>query len=372
VRKLLFNLHLYFALVAGVFIAILGITGAIMAFEPELDHLMHPHRSYVKPEGQPKSLVELAAIAQTQEQPGQRPLAFQMSPSANIAWAVGFRDGVVYVNQYTGEVLGVDRSQMNFLGYVHQLHLRLLTPLWLPNRDQHQVGKKIMSWAGAASLFLIVSGLYLWWPTKRVRVQWRSGERRSWFDLHNAVGIVSLVFLLVLSLTGVVIGFDEESGPMLYKLTGSQPVPRPSPKIEARRGVPLISPDQVVQIARATLPGAVPVAVSVPNPQILCGVSMRYPEDLTPGGRSRVYIDPYSGQVVQAESSRTTAAGTKLVILNRALHTGDIFGMPSKIAMSLASFAIFVQFVSGLVMWWKRTRAQKRANRGEKAAVAAS
>ena len=62
-RKFIFNLHLYVALIAGVFILLLGITGGIMAFEPELDHVMHPHRSYVTPAGTPLSLAELSAGA---------------------------------------------------------------------------------------------------------------------------------------------------------------------------------------------------------------------------------------------------------------------------------------------------------------------
>ena len=94
---------------------------------------------------------------------------------------------------------------------------------------------------------------------------------------------------------------------------------------------------------------------------------------MTPGGRSRVYIDPYSGRVLQAESSRTTAAGTRLVNLNRALHAGDIFGTPSKAAMSMASLAIVAQLFSGLVMWWKRSRASRRAQKTQPpAAVAAA
>lgn len=44
----------------------------------------------------------------------------------------------------------------------------------------------------------------------------------------------------------------------------------------------------------------------------------------------------------------------RLVILNRAIHTGDIYGVPSKIVMSIASLALALQAVSGVVMWWKR------------------
>jgi uncharacterized iron-regulated membrane protein len=47
------------------------------------------------------------------------------------------------------------------------------------------------------------------------------------------------------------------------------------------------------------------------------------------------------------------------VIVNRAIHTGDIFGIPSKFLMSLASLMAAVQVITGVVMWWKRTRARR-------------
>jgi uncharacterized iron-regulated membrane protein len=47
---------------------------------------------------------------------------------------------------------------------------------------------------------------------------------------------------------------------------------------------------------------------------------------------------------------------TKTVIVNRALHTGDIFGYPSKIVMALSSLLLVLQAITGYYMWWKRTR----------------
>ena len=43
-----------------------------------------------------------------------------------------------------------------------------------------------------------------------------------------------------------------------------------------------------------------------------------------------------------------------MVIQNRAIHTGDLLGIPSKILMSLASLMAVVQVVTGVVMWFKR------------------
>src|SRR5579871_6418798 len=63
-RKVLFTLHVYVALFAGIFVAILGVTGGIMAFEPEIDHLLHARLSYVTPHGRSLSLAQISdAIA---------------------------------------------------------------------------------------------------------------------------------------------------------------------------------------------------------------------------------------------------------------------------------------------------------------------
>src|ERR1700746_2270387 len=125
-RKLIFNLHLYLALLAAVFVIILGITGSIMAFEPEIDHLLHRKLAYVTPGTQTLSLAEIGAVV-AKRFPGESIDAYILSTSPNISYQVALEtSGSVYVNQYTGEILGVRPEQMEFLDYVHQLHLRLL------------------------------------------------------------------------------------------------------------------------------------------------------------------------------------------------------------------------------------------------------
>jgi uncharacterized iron-regulated membrane protein len=54
------------------------------------------------------------------------------------------------------------------------------------------------------------------------------------------------------------------------------------------------------------------------------------------------------------QNSRTPPAGTRYVIMNRAIHTGDIFGIPSKIVASLACLAVLGQLVTGIYLWWKK------------------
>jgi uncharacterized iron-regulated membrane protein len=118
----------------------------------------------------------------------------------------------------------------------------------------------------------------------------------------------------------------------------------------------MISADDAIAAARLALPGAAPTSTNVPGPAGVYSIALRYPEDLTPGGRSRVIVDPYTGAVLAAEGSRSAPAGTRLVTLNRAIHTGDVFGLPSKTIVSLMSLAVVAQLVSGFVIWLTRRK----------------
>ena len=348
-RAAILKLHLVVALAAGVFLIVLGVTGSIMAFEPELDHALHRSLWHVAAQPTPKTLEELGAAA-ARSQPGLRPVGYLLSTSPDLAYQVLFRGRSVFVNQYTADLLGVRESGPDLLSRIHQLHLRLL----IQNRSD--TGKNIVRWASVALLVLILSGLYLWWPAKRVAVRAQRGTRRWWFDVHNAIGIWSFVFVAIATLSGLAIGFDEELIPLVYRATASQPAvmyARP-PQFKSVPGGAPIGPDRAVAIARAALPGARPISVNVPPTGGVYAIAARYPEDLTPGGRSRVYVDQYSGAVLLAEGSRTAPAGSRLITLNRAVHTGDVFGVPSKIIMSLASLALVAQLVSGLAMWLRR------------------
>ena len=141
-RKLLFNVHLYLALIAGVFVIILGLTGAIMAFEPELDHVLHAKLSYVTPRAHRLSFAQLGAAVQ-QAYPGEPIGGYLLSSSPDIAAGVSIKRGVVSVDPYTGAVLGVRQGGQDLLGWVHQLHLRLTI------RDQADTGKTIVKCAGS-------------------------------------------------------------------------------------------------------------------------------------------------------------------------------------------------------------------------------
>ncbi|HET7791042.1 MAG TPA: PepSY-associated TM helix domain-containing protein [Gemmatimonadales bacterium] len=345
-RTVLFNVHLCVGLTAALFVLILGITGSIMAFEPEIEHASAPRLWYVTPAGPARSLAGIGAVV-ARAFPQDTIEEYAVSTRPGLSYQVGLASRVVFVNQYTGAILGVNGGFPAWLNAVHQIHTHLL----FSNRA---LGGNIVAGAALALFLMLCSGLYLWWPLKRISVAWRGTSRRTWFDLHNAAGILAFIFLLVLTLTGLVIGFERTTTPLFYRVTGSLPSRRPRARLTPAPGAVPIGPDSALAIARGAIPGAAPFDVEMPGPADPYVIRSRFPEDRTPGGRSLVFVDQYTGKVLFAEGSRTAPAGARLVNANRAIHTGDLFGVPSKVLMSLASLMAVAQVATGVMMWVRR------------------
>jgi uncharacterized iron-regulated membrane protein len=354
VRRLILNVHLLTALIAGAFIVILGVTGSVLEFEPELDRLLHPHLSYITPGARVLSLREIGDAA-SRRFSGEPVVAYQLSLSTRLSWQVVLPSGIANVNQYTGEVLGMRARGQTLLGYARALHVRLASG---------DFGRNIMKWSGICMLVSLASGLYLWWPIKQVRIRgnWRS--RRFWFDLHNAIGIFLLLPLAMLAATGTVLGFEDQLAPLIYKLTRSSPIltsrlamPEPVP------GATPITPDQAVAIARIHMPGALPYRVQMPKYGGLYVIALLYPQDTVAGEANLIALDPYDGNVMSLSRSSDLSRGDRLLAMNEAIHTGNILGMPSRIAAWLVSTMVFVQVCSGLLMWLGGNRTMLGARR---------
>ena len=345
-RKVILNLHLFVAIAAGAFMVILGVTGSIIEFEPELDRLFHPHLSFVIPGSRILSLSAMGDVV-SQRFGGEPVVAYLPSLSPGLSYQVVLPRGIVYVNQYTGEVLGLRERGQTLLGYMRALHVRLA---------MGNVGRNIVRWSGAAMVFSLVSGLYLWWPIKQVRIRGDWCSRRFLFDLHNSVGVFSFLVLTLLAATGTVIGFEDQLAPLFHKLTSSSPlqtshatIPKPT------AGAPPITPDQAVTIARTQIPGAVPYRVQMPKYGSLYQVALQSSNDGIGSGRNVVALDPF-GNLVSVTRSGDLSTGERILGINQALHTGVILGMPGRVAVALASAMVMLQVSSGVLLWRRRTR----------------
>ena len=360
IRRVTLTLHRWVALAVSVLVILIAGSGAILVFESEIDRVLSPGLSYVAPRGQ---AVPLAAIKDTvaRAYPKLRVLNLFLPTDPAFSISVMMSDGTrVFVDPYTGTILGARHNTASLMYQVHQLHTRLLVPVKVvrpaPNLPARltRLGNEIVGWGTVVVLFLTLSGLLVWFPRMTLTAARGSRWMRFNLDLHNLTGIYAVVFAVILAVTGIAIGF-EAPGRFVRNLTGT-PAPAPPVMVRPEKGRAMISVDAALAAAAASVPGAAPAFVVLPAPPAFTYfVLLRFPEDATPGGRTKVSVNPYTGQVVERVTSRDALLGTRILNAMRPWHTGDIYGWPSRIVMFLASLAIVAQALTGAIAWWART-----------------
>ena len=346
--------HRWLALITAAFLIVVAMSGALLVLEGPISRASQER---VKPAGAPLSLDTLVQRAR-RNAGGGRPTRILLGDSPDLAWGVvlastsragGGTLTNVLLNQYTGAILPEparpDRLS-KFIRTVHVLHTQL---------QGGRIGNTIVVAITFAALFLVVSGIIIWWREKRWQINTSASWKRINFDLHHSLGVFSAIVLLFITSTGLWVHYgvvDE----WMRKLNRS-PSPSPPTQPAVDRETPEISLDSIAAVARTAVPGAAMMNIQLPpGPARPAMVQLKYPEDHTPAGRSRVFIDTHRGTALLTMSTRTAERGQHLIDIKRALHTGDIYGLPTQILWMLGALILATQGVTGIAMWWNAKR----------------
>ena len=352
-RKWILKIHLWVGLVSAAFVIVLGLSGAIIAFENDFDHWFSPGLWYVTPQPERVSQQALADMVQQKFAPAKITAIILQDSRDDLAQVYFLSNDLeVHVNPYTAAILGTrdHGPRINeVVNVVHQLHIRLVH-IRIGSTD---VGKILVEIAGVELLLMIPTGIWLWWKKKQYRISWKSNWKRINWDLHSAVGIYSVLFLTLATVTGFFISFERP----LYWITKSGPLER----VQAPRSTPPTGTSQVVDldaVLRASddaLPNAVSVAIGIPRgPKGVFVIQKRVPRDQSRSVHSAVYVDQFSGKALKVEDFNQISAGYRAVRINRSIHTGDYWGLPSRIVLSLWSALLGVMAITGVIIWWKK------------------
>lgn len=208
-----------------------------------------------------------------------------------------------------------------------------------------------MQAAGAILCLLVPTGFLLWWRDKRARVKWRARWYRISFDLHQTAGIYAALALMILALTGVLIGQEE----VLYSITHSPALTR-FPRLQSTSSASAaITADRAEEIARDALPNTTVTDVMLPeNGGGVFAVILRVPEETSEAAHSYVFIDQYTGKVLHVRNFLTNSLGYRAVRFNRSIHTGDVWGEAGHSIAAISSLLLAVMAVTGLVIWLKK------------------
>ena len=347
--------HRWLALVVPVFLAVVAVSGGLLVLEGPVSRARQPH---VVPGGSRLPLDTLVQRARATAGGGGDVVMMALGDSPDLAWSVvlsstsglGARGGAnILLNPYTGAILTGPQGPYPLVGFmrkVHLLHTQLLGG---------RVGNAIVVAVTFGALFLVLSGIVVWWRDKLWRVNRSGSWKRTNFDLHHSLGIFSAVVLLIITSTGLWVRYAKVDEWM--RKLNSAPTPSVPSQPAAAPGIPLLSLDSIAAAARAAVPRPSIMNIQLPSgPKLPAMVQLKYAEDHTPAGRSRVFVDKYRGTVLLAMSTRTAEAGQHMIDIKRSLHTGDIYGVPTQILWMLGAFLLAAQAVTGVLMWWNAKR----------------
>jgi uncharacterized iron-regulated membrane protein len=389
-RKLFFWIHLTAGVVAGLVILVMSVTGALLAFEPQVTRFAERGQRTVEPPvPRPERLGPEALVASVLRfRPEARPSAVTLDadPAASAVVAIG-REGVLHLDPYTGRVLGEgSRKTRDFFRSVTDWHR------WLAvSGDGRATARTVTGACNAAFLFLSLSGLYLWWPKQWTArflrpIVWfqggLAGKARD-FNWHNAIGLWSAPVIFFLTLTGVVISYPA-IGNWLYAQQppggggpGGPPAPsaRP-PRGEGREQRPQAPEsfgglDDAVALAKGRMPDWTLMVVRPPaRPDAPVSIALTERPSRSPYGRSTLTVDSQSGTVAKWEPFAGFATGRKLRTAARWTHTGEILSWPGQLLACLACLGGAFLVYTGLALSWRRFRAWRAA--GTRRAVPAA
>ena len=226
-RKIIFWLHLVSGVLAGIFIFIMCVTGALLSFESNILEFAESDMRVVQipPENAARLPIQQLIAKVIEAKPNAKPSNIILQNEENAAINISFgREGQVFVNSYTGEITGEGAKNWHgFFRVVEDLHR------WLAfSGDGRQVGKAVNDAANFLFLFLAISGVYIWFPRRpsvkhfkaALTPRWKVKGKARDFNWHTVIGFWSSLILIILTATAVVMSYGWANN-LVYTLTGN-------------------------------------------------------------------------------------------------------------------------------------------------------
>jgi len=363
-RRAVRTLHLWLGLGIGGLLVLLGLTGSVLVFYPELDALLHPEIRGVASAPaahEPDWDRTLATVRRAYPdkagswrfewtgEAGAIPARYYNPPERA---GYGFRPMMVWISPDGGRVLRRDYWGEYAMTFIYDLHYSLLLG---------ETGGDVLGWLGFVLLALLLSGLWAWWPkgswAKALRFKRGAHPHRSLRDWHKLTGLAGLLFLVILTVTGIMLALPQESDTALGAV-GLPVDPTPQVHPVADRSADPASVAQIVRAGRAALPHARLAWIETPpeqggyfrlRMQVPGDPSFRFPH-------SYVWVDSNSAKVAAVHDARQAQAGSTINNWLHPLHDGSAGGLAGRLLVALCGLLPAVLFVTGVLRWRGRRR----------------
>ena len=367
-NKIIQKIHLWLGLSTGLVVFIISITGCIYAFQQEIQDATQSFR-FSKIENKPilppsvfekqaRSILpkaHLHAINYPAQGRNVEAIFYSFEPEYYY---------IIYMNPYTAKVLEVVNMENGFFHWILDGHFYL----WLPPK----IGQPLTSYATLMFVFMIFSGIFLWWPKNksaaRQRFWFRWKDITKWkrknYDLHNILGFYSSFLLLIIAITGIFFGIQWFTY-IIYKVAGGEKKLLFTEPV-SQRGITTNfkkpATDLVWEKMKREHPNAVSLEIHTIEPASAIAANVNTEEGVFWTIDYR-YFDQYTLKEIHTDSIygilKDADTADKLIRMTYDIHTGGILGFTGKVLAFLLSLVAASLPVTGFLIWWGKQKKNK-------------
>ncbi|GGY77243.1 peptidase [Cellvibrio zantedeschiae] len=385
-RALLTLLHRWFGLFIAVFLAIAGATGALIAWDHELDAMLSPkfYHAVDVSQGkvQPMTSLQLADKLESEHpelkvsfmgtaiEPGEAHNLFVV-PTNGVEGSLGYNQ--VAMNPYTGEIQAKRQwgepvlAADHLMPFIYKLHYSL----HIPSVGGTDLGMLLMGIIGIVWFLDCFIALSISFPSlaqwrKSFAFRWRASNHKLTFDLHRSGGVWVWGLLLVMAITSISMNLGHQvMRPLVNALSPITPTPFETQALSEAKS-PTLNREAVTRLAEAE---ALKLGINKPLGGLFYGSQqniyqvMFYQPGYAHGdwglGNPSLYFDGASGKLLGTEIPGEGSAGDIFVQLQFPLHSGRILGVGGRVLVTLLGLMVTTLSVTGIIIWARKRLARK-------------
>lgn len=375
-RWLTFQLHWMLGVTIGIVLAIMGVTGATMAFEDQIMEALSPGVVDVAPRAAPLLTPDQLLARFVAQTPGAKPTSLTLRAKPGAAPQVTFtppraapgaKARKLYLDPYDGKILGRANGE-GFFATVRQIHRYMLLP-----GDGEGLGRQITGLAAFSLIYFAISGLYLRWPKRALdwkvwlKPNLKLKQRGLYWSLHSVVGTWVFLVYLTIAMTGLTWSYDWYKAGFDTILTGKASAPPAAEpkagKTSAKPGKPKLPPqlDLAWRARQREAPDATTTIITLPKGS--AAIRVRYLPKNAAHERAfdELKIDAKSGAVLDHDRFADKSLGAQISSARLSVHRGSFFGLPGAILFMLAAATMPLFPITGYLLYLGRRRAKSAA-----------
>ncbi|CAG5070209.1 hypothetical protein DYBT9623_02949 [Dyadobacter sp. CECT 9623] len=364
-KKIASQLHLWLGIISGLVVFVVALTGSILVFEDELEPVLYPDFHVVEANaGERKLPLDHLKSIITYKFPKNKIQRITIEPDHERTIIFNLKtkekEGLsAAIDPFTGRITAVRDEHEAFFSVVLRLHRYLCL---------EDTGKVITGISCVMFLVIMITGLVLWWPNRknqkqRFRIKWNAKFKRLNWDLHAVFGFYILPFIFLIAATGLVWSYKWVNNLIYLTFDGKPQVIREAPANISLNGAEndyLL--EKILAETNNQLPNPGRILFTMPKTDSLSITVSKVNDNAAVSNIvSFLYFDKNNGNLVSKRLYENESRGMKARRLVYPIHTGNIWGLPTKIIAFIVALIAASLPVTGVIIWLgKKVKGKKK------------